>query len=63
MSTFTNRELELLASLRTNWRTLYARELTLLLNREDDGAPASEDAGRKSKSHGFGACHFRGGGE
>jgi hypothetical protein len=60
MSIFTNRELELLASLRTNWRTLYTNELAHLLN-ENDGVPARDDAGCKNKSHGFTACHFRGG--
>ena len=52
----------MLASLRTNWRMLYANELAHLLN-ETDGAPARDDAGRKSKTQGFGDCHFRGGGE
>jgi hypothetical protein len=36
MSILTNRELEFLASLRTDWRRLYWNELVRLLKEDDD---------------------------
>ena len=46
MSILTNRELEFLASLRTDWRRLYWNELARLL--KEDGPP--EDARDKTLS-------------
>ena len=45
MSILTNRELEFLASLRTDWRRLYWNELARLLKEDDDPRDARHEAG------------------
>jgi len=42
LSSFTNRELEFLASLRTNWRRLYGNELAHLLKENDTRCEAQQ---------------------
>ena len=50
MSIFTARELEFLASLRTDWSRLYWNELARLL-KEDDGPRAAEPEFRSRRLH------------
>jgi hypothetical protein len=44
MSILTGRELEFLASLRTNWRRLYWNELARLLKEDDNPCDARHEA-------------------
>lgn len=44
MSILTNRELEFLASLKTDWRRLYWNELARLLKEDDDPCDARHEA-------------------
>jgi hypothetical protein len=44
MSILTNRELEFLASLRTDWRRLYWNELARLLKEDDDPCDVRHEA-------------------
>lgn len=50
MSIFTARELEFLASLRTDWSRLYWNELARLL-KEDDGPRVAEHESRSKRLH------------
>jgi hypothetical protein len=50
VSIFTARELEFLASLRTDWSRLYWNELASLL-KEDDGPRAAEHESRSKRLH------------
>ncbi|MGZ5875346.1 MAG: hypothetical protein ACXWKP_24935 [Bradyrhizobium sp.] len=50
MSIFTARELEFLASLRTDWSRLYWNELARLL-KEDDGPRVAEYESRSKRLH------------
>jgi hypothetical protein len=45
MSILTNRELEFLASLKTDWRRLYWTELARLLKEDDNPGDARREAG------------------